>query len=65
MLILMRRPGEVIMIGDDIKIIIVGVKGAQVNVGVEAPREVPVHREEVYERIKLEEAMARENGHTL
>jgi carbon storage regulator len=63
MLILMRRQGEIIMIGEDIKIIILGVKGAQVSVGIEAPKEVQVHREEVYQRIKLEEAMARENEH--
>jgi carbon storage regulator len=64
MLILMRRIGEIIMIGDDIKIIILGVKGVQVNVGINAPKEVQVHREEVYQRIKIEEAMARENEHT-
>lgn len=64
MLILMRRPGEVIRVGQDIEIIILGVKGAKVNVGIQAPKEVQVHREEVYQRIKVEEVMARNNGHT-
>lgn len=63
MLVLMRRLGETIMIGDDIKVTILSVNGTQVRVGVGAPKEVPVHREEIYERLRLEEAMARKNGH--
>lgn len=54
MLILTRRVGETVFIGDDIKITILGVKGGQVRIGVEAPNEVPVHREEIYQRIQKE-----------
>lgn len=52
MLILTRRVGETIMIGEDIAVTILGVTGNQVRVGVNAPKEVSVHREEIYERIK-------------
>ena len=55
MLILTRRVGETLMIGDEVTVTILGVKGNQVRVGVNAPRDVAVHREEIYERIKLEE----------
>ena len=55
MLILTRRIGETLMIGDDIKVVVLGVKGNQVRIGVKAPDDVPVHREEIYERI-VEEA---------
>ena len=55
MLILTRRVGETVMIGDDIAVTVLGVKGNQVRVGVNAPKEVSVHREEIYERIKREE----------
>lgn len=54
MLILTRRIGETVNIGDDIQVTILGIKGTQVRVGIIAPREVPVHREEIYERIKKE-----------
>lgn len=56
MLILTRRPDEVIRIGNDIVVTILGTKGNQVRVGVTAPKEVAVHREEIYERIRREEA---------
>ena len=54
MLILTRRVGETVMIGNDITVTVLGVKGNQVRVGVNAPKEVAVHREEIYERIKRE-----------
>jgi carbon storage regulator len=55
MLILTRRVGETVMIGDDVTVTVLGVKGNQVRVGVNAPKSVAVHREEIYERIKREE----------
>jgi carbon storage regulator len=54
MLILTRRVGETVMIGDDTTVTILGVKGNQVRVGINAPKHVPVHRQEVYDRIKAE-----------
>ena len=58
MLILTRRVGETIMIGDDVTVTILGVKGNQVRVGINAPKHVAVHREEIYERIKRGEPPA-------
>lgn len=55
MLILTRRTGETLMIGDDVTVTILGVKGNQVRVGINAPKDVAVHREEIYERIKREQ----------
>ena len=52
MLILTRRVGESLMIGDDVTITVLGVKGNQVRIGVNAPRDVAVHREEIYDRIQ-------------
>jgi len=54
MLILTRRVGETVVIGNDVDVTVLGVKGNQVRLGVKAPREVSVHREEIYKRIKEE-----------
>ncbi len=54
MLILTRRVGETIVIGDDVTVTVLGVKGNQVRLGVNAPHDLPVHREEIYERIQQE-----------
>jgi carbon storage regulator len=55
MLILTRRVGETVMIGNEVTVTVLGVKGNQVRIGVNAPKDVAVHREEIYERIKREE----------
>jgi carbon storage regulator len=55
MLILTRRVGETLMVGDEVTVTVLGVKGNQVRIGVNAPKDVAVHREEIYERIKQEQ----------
>ena len=67
MLILTRRVGETVMIGEEVTVTVLGVKGNQVRIGVNAPRDVAVHREEIFERIKREEqdgaaALSPKNG---
>jgi carbon storage regulator len=54
MLVLSRRVGETVMIGDDIKLTVLGISGNQIRIGIAAPKEVSVHREEVYQRIREE-----------
>lgn len=55
MLILTRRVGETLMVGDEVTITVLGVKGNQVRIGVNAPKDVAVHREEIYQRIQQEQ----------
>jgi len=54
MLILTRRVGETLIIGEDVAVTVLGIKGNQVRIGVKAPKDVSVHREEIYERIRVE-----------
>ncbi|NEV63282.1 carbon storage regulator CsrA [Thiorhodococcus minor] len=65
MLILTRRVGETLMIGDEVTVTVLGVKGNQVRIGVNAPRDVAVHREEIYERIKREQAESGQGADTV
>jgi len=61
MLILSRRSGETIKIGDDIEVIVLGAKGKQIRLGIKAPDDVEIHREEIYERIQQERAKSAPN----
>ncbi|GAC1622210.1 MAG: carbon storage regulator CsrA [Nevskia sp.] len=54
MLILTRRVGETLVIGEDVTVTVLGIKGNQVRIGVKAPKDVSVHREEIFERIRIE-----------
>lgn len=60
MLILTRRVGETLMVGDDVTVTVLGVKGNQVRIGVNAPKDVSVHREEIYQRIQKEKEKSEE-----
>lgn len=60
MLILTRKVGEALRVGDDVSLTVLGVKGSQVRIGIDAPREVAVHREEIYQRV-VSAAMAEED----
>lgn len=62
MLILTRRVGETLKIGDDVNVTVLGVKGNQVRIGVDAPKHVAVHREEIYDRIHKEQEATGEQG---
>lgn len=62
MLILTRRVGETVVIGDEVQVTVLGVKGNQVRLGVNAPRDVSVHRQEIYDRIKKEQSAGQPEG---
>jgi carbon storage regulator len=55
MLILTRRVGEALMVGDDTKIVVLGVKGSQIRLGINAPKDIVVHREEIFDKINTKD----------
>ena len=55
MLILTRRVGETIMVGDEVQVTVLGIKGNQIRIGINAPEDIAVHREEIYNRIQAEQ----------
>ena len=57
MLVLTRRIGETLMVGDEVTVTVLGIKGNQVRIGVNAPKAIAVHREEIYQRIKRSESV--------
>jgi carbon storage regulator len=59
MLILTRRVGQTVVIGDNVTVAIIGVKGSQIRIGISAPKDVTVHRKEIYERIRHEQVPER------
>ena len=65
MLVLTRRPGESIVVGENIVITVIEIKGGQVRIGIDAPREVDVYREEIYEQVKQENLSAIANVETI
>ena len=60
MLILTRKIGESIVIGDNVKVTVLGVEGRQIRIGIDAPKEISVHRQEIYDKIAAEKSLAAE-----
>ena len=65
MLILTRRSGELLVIGDNVEVQVLGIKGNQVRIGINAPEDVSVHRKEIYDRIQNEKTRSKENNSTI